>query len=190
MSDSAGWELRVRMEGGAPAASILSRATGELRLVEPVSIGRYPRIGIVLIGYAESTARRIGDAPAMLVGGQIDVTGEELSPVDAAGLETGFPAFVSDNELDAVVVSGMNSPMNPAHEAGAARCCRDRAKVPMLEARHLGAERNAVERVRQGIAATRGLMFVTKLLAEIPKEKQTPDGTVRIVGLDTNWAGA
>ncbi len=192
MGNPAGWELRVRMAGGAPAASVLARGTGEVRLVELGASGGPPRVGVVLIGYAESAARRIGDAPALCVGGQVDVTGDELSLWDAAGLEAGIAGFVSEHGVDAAVVSGMNSPMNPAHEAGAARLCRERAALPALEARFLGAELNAVERVRQGIAAMRGLMLLRALAAEIRRGDQGHGGqaAIRIVGVETKWAGA
>lgn len=111
--------------------------------------------GAVLIGFAPRVAGQIRAGVRLVVDGQIDVSGNEIRPLDEARLR----AELSETDgPGAWAVSGVNSTLNPAHEQQAAELIRQVTGRPVLEGRYFRDAGSAIDRATAALAASGWLM--------------------------------
>lgn len=134
-------------------------------------------VGVVLVGYPETSAARVAVPARLSVRGGISSDGEATQPVDLRALEGELPRLVRSAHPKAVAVSGMHSPLNPAQEAQAAECVRTVIHLPVVEARYLPSDLSAVRRAIMAASAADLLLTageVARSIRACPPEKGLP----------------
>lgn len=154
-------------------AEFNAAALGQIRSVEVVpppeeeALDRLASVGagVLLTGFAPRAAEKIGLA-GLTIQGSIDANGDELQPLDEQMLRDRLPGWVSDTGVQALAASGVNSPMNAAHERRAAEVAREITGLPVVEGRFLSGS-SAVKRAVAAGRTAAWILAVRCLLAPL-----------------------
>jgi len=112
---------------------------------------RTGRAGLILIGYPNFVSDQVAFGPKRVVGGRIDVEGNEHEPLSADELVAAAEDLIAQ-DVCAFAVSGMFAVVNPVHELAAGRLLSENFSLPVVQGHHLSMSLNAAAR-----AVTAGL---------------------------------
>jgi len=128
--------------------------------------GRGASAGLLLLGYDDYAVQQVGFAPVCRVRGRIDITGEELEPLDEDGVHSAVASLVEEHRVQAVAISGMCSVMNPVHELRAAQIVRQiYPGLPVVCGHDLSLELDAIRRARTAALNSRLIPVIAHLMA-------------------------
>lgn len=163
-------------DGIAGSVSRLDRAL--LRTVELVALsttlatnsiveGRGAPAGLILLGYDEHLTSRLELSPFACVRGRLDITGEEIEPLDEDGVLNAVRYLFDEHRAQAVAISGMCSVMNPAHELRAAEIVRHNTPsgFPIVCGHELTLELDALRRATTALLNARLVPVLRELMS-------------------------
>jgi len=128
--------------------------------------GRGAPAGLILLGYDEYTASSLGLSPFVRVRGRLDITGEEIEPLDEVGVAQAALRLLEEHHAQALAISGMCSVMNPAHELTAAEVVRRHTPsgFPIVCGHELTLELDAIRRATTAFLNARLVPVLQELM--------------------------
>lgn len=118
-----------------------------------------PAVGVAAIGLPSRPLASLPN-PTVSVSGTIDVTGAETAPLDPQAVRRLACDLANEHRLAGMVVTGINSMMNPAHESQAAAVIRETTGLMVLEARYIPGTSSAVERAARAAATLQRVILL------------------------------
>jgi N-methylhydantoinase A/oxoprolinase/acetone carboxylase beta subunit len=130
--------------------------------------GKGGSVGIILIGYDASTARKIEFQPQIVIGGRHDIHGAVIEPLDDGEAMRAVRALL-EKGVDAIAVSSEVGVRNPAFELRVRDLIREISPLPVVCGSELTAELNCVKRANTCFFNARLIPLVSGLLNSVKK---------------------
>ena len=165
--------MTAAVDGAIAAAGVAPEAVSLVAVSTTLATnalveGRGRRAGLVMIGFEPEAAARaglrdaIGSDPVIMVAGGHSSHGEEMAPLDTAGLLGELDAVAAS--VEAFAVTSQFSVRNPAHEEQARALIRDHCGLPVTCSHELVEALNGPRRSVTALLNARLIAMIDELI--------------------------
>lgn len=132
--------------------------------------GQGQRVGmIVMPPYGRLDTEEIAFEPKAIISGQLEITGEEIVPVDEGEVMRVARRMVAEKKVKAFAVSGYGGSINPAHELKVKRIIRKETGLFVTCGHELSGLLNFKTRANTAVLNARIIPNLAKLLLDLEK---------------------
>ncbi len=129
--------------------------------------GKGGRVGALLLGFDDYDLAHVAHTPRRAVRGRTDISGQEIVPLDEAGLRAAALDMLERDAVDAFAVSGMVSVMNPAHEIRAKAILQELTDKPVVCGHELTMQLDTIKRTTTAALNARLLPIIAELIGHV-----------------------
>jgi N-methylhydantoinase A/oxoprolinase/acetone carboxylase beta subunit len=132
--------------------------------------GEGQKVGMIIMPpYGRLDPDEIPYEPKVVIAGQLEITGKEISPVDETEVKRVVRRMVAKDEVKAFAVSGYAGAINPAHELMVKRIIREESGLFVTCGHELSGILNFKTRAHTAMLNARIIPKLAKLLLDLEK---------------------
>lgn len=128
--------------------------------------GKGSKVGALLLGFDAYDMARISHEPKRTIPGKIDITGNEIEPLDENAVRVAVVDLLAEG-VEAFAISGMVGVKNPVHEQRVQAILREYTSMPVICGHELSMQLDTIARSITAILNARLLPVIANLISHV-----------------------